>query len=249
MPWPAAANPPPPYQKHFPRMKNEIYQRGPKWKAEFRYTNLFLASDEWGVLPLSNGLLPTTHTNALCPSAYMLRPFYFPACPTVMLSAFGLTAHWLLENSSCPLFGRNVKNRTFLHGNPVQCAMVRGGRAPPIVHCAPGAQRRTAMRHHCRIPPSFIRVVRDGARPLCTSNTPMRNQGTIMKLGAQDARCVNDDCATALPTGSNTTPHPSPQVTPDQDAWSTDALDGKGPQMQPQRRLDRRLGEVAKAVA
>eukprot|EP00670_Eutreptiella_braarudii_P021862 CAMPEP_0174349268 /NCGR_PEP_ID=MMETSP0811_2-20130205/5969_1 /TAXON_ID=73025 ORGANISM="Eutreptiella gymnastica-like, Strain CCMP1594" /NCGR_SAMPLE_ID=MMETSP0811_2 /ASSEMBLY_ACC=CAM_ASM_000667 /LENGTH=48 /DNA_ID= /DNA_START= /DNA_END= /DNA_ORIENTATION= len=31
-------------------------------------------------------------------------------------------------------------------------------------------------------------------------------------------------------------------------AWGRDALEGKGPQRRPQKRLDRRLEEVAKAV-
>ena len=44
-PWPAPADRPTrTHQKNFPPAKNEIYQRGRKFKAEFRYTN-FLASD------------------------------------------------------------------------------------------------------------------------------------------------------------------------------------------------------------
>ena len=42
----ALASPPThPHQKKFPQAKNEIYQRGRKFEVNFRYTNLFLASD------------------------------------------------------------------------------------------------------------------------------------------------------------------------------------------------------------
>ena len=46
--------PHPPHQKIFPPAKNEIYQRGRKFEADFRHTNFVLASDPpppplWGV--------------------------------------------------------------------------------------------------------------------------------------------------------------------------------------------------------
>ena len=62
-PWPASAGPPTPrHQKHFPRVKNETYERGRKSEAEFRYTNYF-----WPLThpPLSNGP-PHLNTKALC---------------------------------------------------------------------------------------------------------------------------------------------------------------------------------------
>ena len=42
---PRQLTPPHPHQKSFPPAKNEMYQRGQKFEAEFRYTNFFLASD------------------------------------------------------------------------------------------------------------------------------------------------------------------------------------------------------------
>ena len=42
----ALASPdPPPDQKNFPPAKTEMYQRRPKFEADFRYTNSFLASN------------------------------------------------------------------------------------------------------------------------------------------------------------------------------------------------------------
>ena len=38
-PWPAPADPPEPHHKNCPAAKNEIYQRGRKFEANFRYTN------------------------------------------------------------------------------------------------------------------------------------------------------------------------------------------------------------------
>ena len=34
---------PPPHQKRFPPAKNEMYQRGRKFEANFRYTNFFFS--------------------------------------------------------------------------------------------------------------------------------------------------------------------------------------------------------------
>ena len=42
---PPADPPAIPDQKNFPREKNEMYERGRKFDADLRYTNLFLASD------------------------------------------------------------------------------------------------------------------------------------------------------------------------------------------------------------
>ena len=37
--------PPPPDQKMFPQGENEIHERGQRMEGDFRYTNLFVASD------------------------------------------------------------------------------------------------------------------------------------------------------------------------------------------------------------
>ena len=49
-----------------PHQKNEIYQRGRKFGADFRYTNFFLASDPGGLVPTKQRPDPCVHIMATC---------------------------------------------------------------------------------------------------------------------------------------------------------------------------------------